>query len=62
MLEANLRRTENVAGRMQRNAHAADGELMAFRHTGFWRPVDTLRDKRQLEDLWQTGAPWKVWA
>ena len=42
---------------------AADGELMAFRHTGFWRPMDTLRDKRQLEDLWESGAaPWKVWA
>jgi glucose-1-phosphate cytidylyltransferase len=42
---------------------AADGELMAFRHTGFWRPMDTLRDKRQLEELWETGAaPWKVWA
>ncbi|MCL5777377.1 glucose-1-phosphate cytidylyltransferase [Limibaculum sp. FT325] len=42
---------------------AADGELMAFRHTGFWRPMDTLRDKRQLEELWERGgAPWKVWA
>ncbi|MBK0398908.1 glucose-1-phosphate cytidylyltransferase [Limibaculum sp. M0105] len=40
---------------------AADGELMAFRHTGFWRPMDTLRDKRQLEELWEQGAPWKVW-
>lgn len=42
---------------------AADGQLMAFEHTGFWRPMDTLRDKNQLEDLWQSGAaPWKVWA
>ncbi|MEM1382239.1 MAG: glucose-1-phosphate cytidylyltransferase [Pseudomonadota bacterium] len=41
---------------------ARDGELMAFRHTGFWRPMDTLRDKRQLEALWAEGAPWKVWA
>jgi glucose-1-phosphate cytidylyltransferase len=41
---------------------AADGELRAFRHTGFWRPMDTLRDKRELEDLWASGnAPWKVW-
>lgn len=41
---------------------AADGELRAFRHTGFWKPMDTLRDKRELEDLWATGkAPWKIW-
>jgi len=41
---------------------AADGELMAFEHTGFWQPMDTLREKTMLEDLWQTGtAPWKVW-
>jgi len=41
---------------------AADGQLTAYRHTGFWQPMDTLRDKRHLEDLWVTGAaPWKVW-
>ncbi|MBU0665479.1 MAG: glucose-1-phosphate cytidylyltransferase [Proteobacteria bacterium] len=41
---------------------AADGELMAFEHTGFWQPMDTLREKNLLEELWQTGkAPWKVW-
>jgi len=41
---------------------AQDGELMAFEHHGFWQPMDTLRDKNQLEDLWQTGrAPWKCW-
>ena len=41
---------------------AADGELGAHRHTGFWRPMDTLRDKRDLEGLWESGkAPWKVW-
>jgi len=41
---------------------ARDGELMAFRHTGFWHPMDTLRDKNVLEELWQSGhAPWKVW-
>lgn len=41
---------------------AADGELMAFEHNGFWQPMDTLREKNMLEDLWQTGkAPWKVW-
>ena len=42
---------------------AQDGELMAYRHTGFWQPMDTLRDKTQLEAMWQRGeAPWKVWA
>lgn len=41
---------------------AEDGELMAFEHRGFWQPMDTLRDKLQLEDLWKSGkAPWKVW-
>ncbi len=41
---------------------ASDGELMAFEHRGFWQPMDTLREKNQLEALWQTGtAPWKVW-
>lgn len=38
-------------------------QLQAFIHTGFWQPMDTLRDKQYLEDLWATGrAPWKVWA
>ncbi|MCY1248678.1 Glucose-1-phosphate cytidylyltransferase [compost metagenome] len=42
---------------------ASDGQLMAFPHDGFWRPMDTLRDKNQLEELWQHGsAPWKVWS
>jgi glucose-1-phosphate cytidylyltransferase len=41
---------------------AADQELMAFKHRGFWQPMDTLRDKNQLESLWQQGmAPWKTW-
>lgn len=41
---------------------AEDGELMSFTHEGFWQPMDTLRDKNKLEDLWQSGnAPWKVW-
>ncbi len=38
---------------------AADGQLMAFRHEGFWQPMDTLREKHMLEDLWRSGrAPW----
>ena len=41
---------------------ARDGALAAFRHTGFWQPMDTLRDRNTLEALWATGhAPWKVW-
>jgi len=39
-----------------------DGQLMAFRHAGFWKPMDTLRDKVDLEEQWRTGdAKWKVW-
>jgi glucose-1-phosphate cytidylyltransferase len=41
---------------------ARDGELMAYAHTGFWQPMDTLREKNMLEELWQSGrAPWKRW-
>ncbi|WP_368639156.1 glucose-1-phosphate cytidylyltransferase [Castellaniella ginsengisoli] len=40
-----------------------DGQLMAFEHGGFWQPMDTLREKNLLEDLWVSGqAPWKTWA
>lgn len=41
---------------------AEDGELMAYEHHGFWQPMDTLRDKNLLEELWEGGkAPWKTW-
>ncbi len=41
---------------------ANEGELMSYQHAGFWQPMDTLREKNYLEDLWQRGkAPWKVW-
>ena len=41
---------------------ASDGQMMAFRHYGFWKPMDTLRDKQELEELWKSGnAPWKLW-
>lgn len=41
---------------------AGDGQLMAFAHQGFWQPMDTLREKRLLEEIWERGAaPWKVW-
>jgi len=43
-------------------ALAREGELSAWTHRGFWQPMDTLRDKMKLEDLWQRGvAPWKTW-
>jgi glucose-1-phosphate cytidylyltransferase len=41
---------------------ASQGQLQAFHHRGFWHPMDTLRDKQMLEELWHSGeAPWKVW-
>ncbi|OGW08206.1 MAG: glucose-1-phosphate cytidylyltransferase [Nitrospinae bacterium RIFCSPLOWO2_12_39_16] len=41
---------------------ARDEELMVYKHTGFWQPMDTLRDRTHLEELWKSGnAPWKVW-
>jgi len=41
---------------------AADGQLMAYRHDGYWQCMDTLRERKLLEQLWDTGeAPWKVW-
>lgn len=40
---------------------AEEGNLKAFKHNGFWRPMDTLPDKNALEKLWQNGAPWKLW-
>lgn len=42
---------------------AEEGQLMAYEHHGFWQPMDTLRDKVYLEELWQSGnAPWKTWS
>jgi glucose-1-phosphate cytidylyltransferase len=41
---------------------AREGQLSAFVHRGFWQPMDTLREKNYLEQLWSSGhAPWKVW-
>lgn len=41
---------------------AEDGQLSAFRHDGFWQPMDTLREKNELETMWQSGnAAWKIW-
>ena len=42
---------------------AERGQLMAFSHDGFWQPMDTLREKNMLDELWASGkAPWKVWS
>ena len=52
----------SISYNVMRFANFAQGEVMAFMHTGFWQPMDTLRDKNQLEHLWNSGsAPWKIW-
>jgi glucose-1-phosphate cytidylyltransferase len=44
------------------NSLASCGQLSAYFHQGFWQPMDTLRDRQKLEELWASGsAPWKVW-
>jgi glucose-1-phosphate cytidylyltransferase len=41
---------------------SSEGQVSAFKHLGFWHPMDTISDKRQLEELWASGtAPWKIW-
>jgi glucose-1-phosphate cytidylyltransferase len=41
---------------------ARDGQLAAFRHSGFWQPMDTLRDRQVLQELWDSGSPpWRTW-
>jgi glucose-1-phosphate cytidylyltransferase len=53
---------DTVWEREPMEALAAAGELAAYQHTGFWHPMDTLRDKSVLEEAWAAGsAPWKVW-
>jgi len=54
---------ETVWERTPLKGLASDGELMAYQHGGFWQPMDTLRDKQYLENLWASGeAPWKLWS
>ncbi len=57
------RRAMRPAGSTSRSTGLAkDGELMAYVHSGFWQPMDTLRERNLLEELWQSGrAPWKRW-
>lgn len=53
---------ETVWEREPLEALGSDGKLNAFRHKGFWHPMDTLRDKNYLENLWRNGeAPWHIW-
>jgi len=53
---------ETILEREPLESLAAERQLGAFKHRGFWQPMDTLRDKRYLEELWESGkAPWKVW-
>ena len=53
---------ETILEREPLESLARDGELVAFKHPGFWQPMDTLRDKNLLESLWKSGeAPWKRW-
>jgi glucose-1-phosphate cytidylyltransferase len=40
---------------------AKDGQLMAYKHDGFWQCMDTIRDRKRLEELWEAGAPWRIW-
>ncbi len=54
---------ESVLERDPLGRLAAEGELAAYRHEGFWQPMDTLREKQMLEALWSQGkAPWKTWS
>ena len=53
---------ETVFEKEPLEALTKQGELVAYKHDGFWQPMDTLRDKHQLEGLWSNGkAPWKLW-
>ena len=40
---------------------AKDGQLMAFQHAGFWQCMDTIRDRKLLDELWENDPPWRVW-
>ena len=66
-LNAAVKRLRDALGDSAENPRfvetlARRGQLSAYRHTGFWQPMDTLRDKARLEELWNSGrAPWKLW-
>ncbi|MHC4599937.1 MAG: sugar phosphate nucleotidyltransferase [Planctomycetota bacterium] len=52
---------EDVLERAPLETLAAEGQLSAFRHTGFWQCMDTFKDATRLNELWEKGAPWKAW-
>lgn len=55
-------RTDNVFEQEPLKNLAKDGEIFAYKHSNFWMPMDTLRDKIRLNELWESGeAPWKIW-
>jgi glucose-1-phosphate cytidylyltransferase len=57
-----IARDDTILEREPLEGLARDGQLVAYRHSGFWQPMDTLRDKLHLEELWTSGkAPWKLW-
>jgi len=57
-----IQEDDSVWEREPLEALARNGQIAAYTHNGFWQPMDTLRDKIKLEELWQSGnAPWKVW-
>ena len=57
-----LENDESILEREPLERLAAERELMAFRHAGFWQPMDTLRERMLLDSLWASGnAPWKIW-
>lgn len=52
---------DSVLEREPLSSLAAQGELMAYKHHGFWKCMDTYKDNLELNDLWRSNAPWKVW-
>lgn len=61
-IESKLESDQTIWERDPLRNLAQEGELEAFHHDGFWQPMDTLRDKNYLSDLWDQGeAPWKLW-
>ena len=57
-----IENTKTVREHEPLNSLSTDNQLMCFKHSGFWQPMDTIRDRVFLEELWNQGkAPWKVW-
>jgi glucose-1-phosphate cytidylyltransferase len=57
-----LKNDDNLVLEHELDKIAKNGKLQAYKHSGFWHPMDTLKDKLDLTDMWMTGyAPWAVW-